>query len=147
MTLDDDQLASLHPLLAALFTRHGYAPLDAASLDAFADAPGHAVLMFIDDPVRLKETLDLAVIVPELARAFAGRFRVGVLLPEAGRAVHTRYGFRRWPAIVVLRDGEYVGAIDGLRDWGEYVETMSALLAASPVRPPSIGIPIAMAKP
>ncbi|MFO1312080.1 MAG: hydrogenase [Burkholderiales bacterium] len=147
MTLDDDKLASLHPLLAGLFTRHGYTPLDAAGIDAFADAPGHAMLMFIDDPVRLKETLDLAVIVPELARAFAGRFRVGVLLPEAGRAVHARYGFRRWPAVVVLRDGEYVGAIDGLRDWGEYVEALDTLLAAPPVRPPSIGIPIAMAKP
>ncbi len=87
------------------------------------------------------------MIVPELARAFAGRFRVGVLLPEAGRALHTRYGFRRWPAIVVLRDGDYVGAIDGLRDWGEYVAAMDDLLAAPAVRPPSIRIPIAMAKP
>ena len=37
--------------------------------------------------MRFKETLDLAVIVPEIARAFPGRFAVGVLLPEAARAI------------------------------------------------------------
>jgi len=141
------ETAAQHPLIASLFTRHGYASVDAANIDAFADAPGHALLLFIDDPVRLRETLDLAVIVPEIARAFAGRFRVGVLLPEAARALHTRYGFRRWPAIVVLRDGDYVGAVDGLRDWSEYVDAMNELLAAPPARPPSIGIPVAAAKP
>lgn len=147
MSSDEATPAAQHPLIAGLFTRHGYTSVDAANIDAFADASGHALLLFIDDPVRLRETLDLAVIVPEIARTFAGRFRVGVLLPEAARAMHTRYGFRRWPAIVVLRDGDYVGAIDGLRDWSEYVDAMNTLLAAPPVRPPSIGIPIAAAKP
>jgi len=147
MSPDESTLAALHPLVAGLFARHGYAQVDAGNIESFAHAPGHALLLFIDDPLRLRETLDLAVIVPELARAFAGRFRVGVLLPEAGRALHARYGFRRWPAIVVLRDGHYVGAVDGLRDWAEYVEAMNALLAARPVRPPSIGVPIAAARP
>ena len=67
---------------------------------------GHTLLLFIEDPVRYKETLDLAVIVPELARAFRGRFAVGVLLPEPRAAIAPRYGFRRWPAFVMLRDGE-----------------------------------------
>ena len=59
------------------------------------------MLVFTEDPLRIRETLDLAVIVPELARSFAGRFRVGVLLPEAARALQPRYGFRRWPALVM----------------------------------------------
>ena len=66
-------------------------------------APGHTLLLFLEDPVRYKETLDLAVIVPEIARAFPGRFAVGVLLPEAARALHPRFGFRRWPAFVLLK--------------------------------------------
>ena len=70
---------------------------------------------------------------PELVRAFPGRFAVGVLLPEAAREFHVRYGFRRWPAVVLLKDGAYVGAIDGLRNWDEYVDA---------VGPPSVGIAV-----
>ncbi len=72
--------------------------------------------------MRYKETLDLAVIVPEIARAFAPRLAVGVLLPESARAVAPRYAFRRWPAFVMLADGRYVGAVDGLRNWDEYLD-------------------------
>ena len=82
--------------------------------------------MFTEDPVRYKETLDLAVIAPEVARAFPGRFRVGVLFPDVARKVAKRYGFARWPALVLLKDGEYVGAIDGLRNWDEYLEADAA---------------------
>ena len=131
-----------HPLIAQLFARHGFSEVNAATFDAFIGQPGHCLAVFIEDPLRVRETLDLAVIVPELARAFAGRFVVGILLPAAARALYARYAFRRWPALVVLRDGEYVGAIDGLRSWDEYVAEMTELLAAPPKRPPTIGIAV-----
>ena len=82
--------AVLHPLLDQLFTRHGFTRVAADTLDAFAAAPGHALLVFTEDPQRYKETLDLAVIAPEVAKAFAGRFRVGVLLPADARRAATR---------------------------------------------------------
>ena len=135
----------LHPLLQQLFTRHGFTEVRADNFDAFAGQPGHTLLLFTEDPHRYKETLDLAVIVPEIARAFAGRFAVGVLLPAAAREHQPRYGFRRWPAFVLLKDGAYVGAIDGLRDWGEYGAEVTRLLAAEPSRPPAIGIAVAAA--
>jgi hydrogenase-1 operon protein HyaE len=136
-----DVLAS-YPLIAQLFSRHGCTALDAGNFAAFAALPGHALVLFTEDPVRYKETLDLAVIVPELARAFPGRFRVGVLLPAAARELHVKYGFRRWPAFVILKDGAYVGAIDGLRNWDEYLAQVADLLAAEPTRPPSVGIAV-----
>ena len=132
----------VHPLVAQLETRHGFAAPTADTLDAFLAAPGHAMLVFTEDPVRFKETLDLAVIAPEIVRAFPGALRGAVLFPETARAVHARYGFRRWPALVVLRDGRYVGAIDGLRTWDEYLAEVAALLVAEPTRPPSIGIAV-----
>jgi len=134
-----------HPLIAQLFTKHKFTAITADNLDAFLAAPGHSLLVFTDDPLRVKETLDLAVIVPELTRAFPGRFRVGALLPEAARDVQPRYGFRRWPAFVVLRDGAYIGAVDGLRNWDEYLDLVARLLEAPPVRPPTIGIPVTAA--
>ena len=133
---------ALHPLLDQLVTRHGFTQLDADAVDAFVAPAGHALLVFTEDPVRYKETLDLAVIAPEIARAFSGCFRVGVLFPDVARKVAKRYGFARWPALVLLKDGEYVGAIDGLRNWDEYLEQMQQLLAAAPSRPPSVGIPV-----
>jgi hydrogenase-1 operon protein HyaE len=138
---------ALHPLLAQLAERHGFAPLAPEDVDAFVHQPGVTLLAFTEDPVRYKETLDLAVIAPEVVRAFPGTFRCGVLYPEAARKVAPRYGFARWPALVVLRDGEYVGAIDGLRDWEGYVTETAALLAAAPSRPPSVGIAVRSADP
>lgn len=137
-----ESTAVLHPLLDQLVSRHGFTALDVDSIDAFVDAPGHAMLVFTEDPVRYKETLDLAVIAPEVARAFPGAFRVGVLFPLAARSLAPRYGFKRWPALVMLLDGAYVGAIDGLRNWDEYLDEAQRLLNAQPTRPPSIGIAV-----
>jgi hydrogenase-1 operon protein HyaE len=131
-----------HPLIVQLFTRHGCAEITAENIDAFVERPGHAMLVFTEDPLRVRETLDIAVIVPELMRAFPGRLRVGVLMPEAARQLQARYGFRRWPAFVVLGDGKHVGAVDGLRSWDEYVKELGELLETAPKRPPTIGIPV-----
>ena len=143
MTLASDAApATLHPLFAQLVARHGFAEVAAANFDAFAKTPGRVVLLFLEDPLRYKESLDLAVILPEIASAFPGRFAVGVLFPEAARAFATRYGFRRWPALVMLKDGGYVGTIDGLRSWDEYLQQTAALLEAPVTRPPSVGIAV-----
>lgn len=132
---------TVHPLIARLVDPHGFRALEASEIDAFA-AEGHVVLVLTEDPLRIRETLDLAVIAPQLVQAFPGRFRTGVLLPEAARAAQARFGVRRWPALVVLRDGRYVGAVEGLRNWDEYLQEIDQLLAAEPSRPPTIGIPV-----
>ena len=134
--------AALHPLLDRLITRDGVRQLTTADFDAFAAAPGHALLLFTEDPVRIRETLDLAVILPEILHAFAGRMRAAVLLPEVARTIAVAYGFRRWPALVMLKDGGYVGAIDGLRNWDEYLAEIARLLEAPVTRPPSVGIAV-----
>jgi len=135
---------AVHPLLERLLGLAD-AALDADNFEAWAGQPGAALLVFTEDPALFRETLDLAVIVPELARALAGRFRTGVLLPAAARALARRYAFRRWPALVLLKDGCYVGAIDGLRDWQDYLDELSRLLEAEPTRPPTVGITVSSA--
>jgi len=129
-------------LIGELFSRHGFTEVGAENFDAFTGCPGRTLLVFLEDPVRIKETLDLAVIVPQLVRAFPGRFAVGVLLPAEAREFQPRYGFRRWPAFVVLHDGQYVGAVDGLRNWDEYLAEVAHLLAAPPTRAPTVGIAV-----
>ena len=142
MPLGPDADPMAHPLIAQLFTRHGFAEVTRENFAAWTQRTGRTLLLFLEDPARYKETLDIAVIVPELAQAFAGRFAVGVLLPEAAREIAVRYGFRRWPAFVVLADGNYVGAVDGLRDWNEYRTEVARLLDAPPSRPPTVGIAV-----
>lgn len=127
---------ALHPLVRRLVAETGAAVLGAEEVDPWLAEGGAAMLVFTEEPERYKETLDLAVIAPELAKARPGAFRVGVLPPAAARAAARRYGFARWPALVLLRDGGYLGAIDGLRDWAEYLGELDRLLAAAPSRPP-----------
>ena len=136
----------LHPLLQRLLQTTGAALLDAGALEPWLAQPGTAMLVFVDEPDRQKETLDLAVIVPELHAARPGAFRVGLLPPALARSVAARYGFARWPAFVLLRDGRYLGAVDGLRDWDVYLDALDALLAAAPTRPPSVGIAVRAAQ-
>ena len=133
---------AMHPLLERLVGLCGAAVLEPGGFDAWAGEPGTALLVFTEDPVLYRETLDLAVIVPELAQVLPGGFRTGVLLPAAARALAPRYGFRRWPALVLLKDGHYVGAIDGLREWQVYLEELARLLTSEPTRPPSVGIAV-----
>jgi len=134
--------ANLHPLLARLVAETGAAVLAADTFDAWAIEPGAAMVVFAEDPARYKETLDLAVIVPELHASRPHDFRVALLPPAVSRALAPRYGFARWPAFVILRDGHYVGAVDGIRDWSEYAGELARLLAAEPSRPPTVGIPV-----
>lgn len=136
---------ALHPLLTRLVAQTGAALLDPTAFDAWAGQPGAAMVVFAEDPERYKETLDLAVIVPELHASRAGQFRVALLPPEASRALAPRYGFARWPAFVMLRDGDYLGAVDGIRDWDEYIAELDRLLVAAPTRPPTVGIPVRLA--
>jgi len=147
MTVDATAAAAaaraLHPLLERLVGLCAATVLEPGDFDAWAAEPGRALLVFTEDPVLHRETLDLAVVVPELAQAMAGRFRTGVLLPAAARALAPRFGFRRWPALVLLKDGRYVGAVDGLRDWQVYVDELARLLESEPTRPPTVGIAVA----
>lgn len=136
---------ALHPLLERLLQLTGAPTLDAGSFDRWIAQPGHALLVFTENPLLYRETLDLAVIVPELTQALPRRFHTGVLLPAAARALAPRYGFRRWPALVLLKDGRYVGAIDGLRDWQDYLDELARLLLAAPTRAPGVGVTVAAA--
>lgn len=136
---------TLHPLIARLSDVNGYPRLHAGNLEAFCNAPGDAVLFCAGDPVQYPETLDVAVVLPELLRAWPGRFRSGVVSAEQEAQVQARYGFNRWPSLVFLRGGAYLGVLSGIQDWAVYLARINELLAAPVSRPPSIGIAVAVA--
>jgi hydrogenase-1 operon protein HyaE len=133
------------PLVTRLVEKHGALRLDEANFAAFAGAPGEAALFFTEDPVRFREVLDVAVILPELAAAATRPFRMGVLPPALANAKAATYGVRRWPALVFLRAGEWLGNVEGLRDWGDYLAAVDAVLAGEARPLPPRVIPVAAA--
>jgi hydrogenase-1 operon protein HyaE len=130
------------PLIDALVERHGLPLLNEAGLEAFVADGAHSLLFLAGDPVKYPEALDVAVILPELLKAFAGRIRAAVIAPESELALQARFGFSRWPALVVLRGDAYVGAVTRVRNWDEYLFELSRLLESEPSRPPGAGIPV-----
>lgn len=128
-----------------LVSNHGCLKIAAADIDQFASPPGDSILLLTHDPVRVPETLDVLVVLPEVLKPYAGRFRCAVLDAEQSQAVKARFGITRWPAMVFQRGGEYVGAIEGMRDWSEFVAEVGSMLDRPTGRAPSVGIPVANA--
>ena len=61
-----------HSIFKRLFEQEGFTLLNSAQLTDFLAAPGLKMLVFADDPNERKTTLDMAVIAPELKKAFKG---------------------------------------------------------------------------
>lgn len=120
------------PLLHALTERHGLALVDAASIDAFlAPAPGacrHCLLFFAGDATQRAETNDVAAILPEILRAFAGRLRSGVVAQTAEAELKARFQVFVFPSLVVVRDGEPIGVLPKILDWSDYRQKIEACL-------------------
>ena len=129
-------------LLDKLTAGDGFTLLDEASVAAFADAPGACVLLFVEDPASVPESWDVGVVLPEVLKDLGHPCRTGVVTPETGRTIRGRYGFSRWPAAVFLRDGGYLGAIEGMKDWSVFVSEVRAILAGPVRRLPGIGVAV-----
>ena len=87
------ETAAVHSLIEQLVSRHGIRALAADDVKSFC-ATGVRLLLFMEDPLRYRETLDLAVIAPELARAFPDAFTMAVLFPEEAGSSGKRRALR-----------------------------------------------------
>lgn len=122
-----------HPLMAALADRHGLPTVDRETIDAFlAPAAGeaeHTLLFFSGDPATRAETLDVAVVMPEILATFQRRLRGAVVAREAEGVLASRFLVAVQPSLVVTRRGEPVAVLPKIRDWSEYMAAIEAALA------------------
>jgi hydrogenase-1 operon protein HyaE len=125
-------IARLLTLFARQVQLHGHQAPGVAQLDAFVAAPGPAVLFFTDDPRRAPECWDVAVVLPDLLAAHAPGVRVALLDPATSKAVAPRFGASIWPSLVFLRDSDYLGVIERMRDWPEYAALIPRILSRAP---------------
>ncbi|MFZ2449727.1 MAG: hydrogenase [Methylovulum miyakonense] len=128
------------PLIDQLQSRHGLPLLDADNYDPFVYGNGTVVLFFCNDPVHFPESNDVAVILPELLKAFSGRLQAAVVGKPIERELQARFRFTRWPSLVFLRGGEYLGVISGIRDWQDFMQETVRILAATPSQPPGFDL-------
>lgn len=131
-----------HPLFQRLICERCFEQITEENSDLFIKQKGLTLLLFIDDPERMKETSDALVITPELTDLFPEIKQKGVVTQPFARKLALTYGFRRWPAVVFLKDGGYLGAVDGLRAWGELVAETECVLKSKVHYPPSVGIEV-----
>ncbi|MFU8788064.1 MAG: hydrogenase [Methylobacter sp.] len=128
------------PLLEQLQSRYAYPLLDADSYDPFVYGNENVVLFFCNDPVQFPESHDVAVILPELVKTFNGELQAAVIAKPIERELQARFRFSGWPSLVFLRNGEYLGAITGIRNWHEYRQETAAILAFEPSQPPGFDL-------
>lgn len=129
-------------LIRQMIRQHDYQQLDEHTLEPFLAQQAHSLLFFSGDPKQYPESNDVAVILPELAARFAGRFQVGVVAREAELALQKRFPFSSWPALVFLRGEQYLGAITRVQNWSDYLLEIDRLLESEAQNLRAVGIPV-----
>lgn len=134
-------------LIDRLIEEFGYAQVTLDNHDEFIQETGMNVLFFPGEPNTVKDATDVAVVLPELVRAFGDQLRPGVVTDTwgAGKELKRHYGFSAYPSLVFVRGAEYVGTITRIQDWSDYIDQINKLLVAAPSRPPGFSIPVVSA--
>lgn len=115
-------------LIDRLTESHGYPLLDEGNFEDFIHRHDEAVLFFTEDPKRYKESLDVAVILPELVKTLDRDLAPAVVSRGYENRVSERFHVRQWPSLVFLRRGAYLGQIPRVQDWQDYLDLARDIL-------------------
>jgi hydrogenase-1 operon protein HyaE len=130
------------PLIQALIDEHHYTLLTEDNVESLLQAHEEVVLFFTENPRHFPESNDVAVILPELMRQFGHRLTAAVVDESMERLLHKQYACNKWPALVFLRRGEYLGVITGMQNWSDFTGEIERILAATPGKVPDFTIPV-----
>lgn len=122
--------AGTHPLIARLETAFGYPRLKSAhDLAEFLARPGAHCLFIPGDPRRNLETADAAVILPELRMAFQNAFDCAVIDDAIEADLREQHRALKTPGLLFFRGAEFLGSIERVRDWSDYLARVSHILS------------------
>ncbi len=120
---------AMHPLVARLLTEFGFAHLTTVEeVAAFTDRAGAHCLFIPGNAARNLETADAAVILPELRMTFQGAFDCALVDDAIEAQVREVTRALKTPSFVFFRAGAYLGAIEKIRDWDDYLTRITHLL-------------------
>ncbi|MCE6950204.1 hydrogenase accessory protein [Cereibacter sphaeroides] len=118
-----------HPLIDRLETELGWPRLRTMGEVAdFTARPGAHCLFIPGDPVRNLETTDAAVVLPELVMTFQRAFDCAIVDDGIEAALRDATRALRTPGFLFYREGRYLGSIEKIRDWSDYMARISHLL-------------------
>ncbi len=138
MTYAEQRAAAFETLLVRLSADAGLARVSAEGIEAFAMGHELLALLYTGEPARSPESWDVCVVLPELL-ASCGGMAGAILDPTESARAATRFGIDKLPALVLLRRGEYLGVIEGMRDWLAFVQELRSLKDAPSRTPPVAG--------
>lgn len=117
-----------HPLFQRLYNQEGFQKLTEETLPTMQAEVGLKLVLFADDPNRVRETLDVVVIGPELKKVFKDYLSSCWMVDvKKARAMSTQFGIKRLPAVAFFRDAQFLGACEGLKDWDEYLQELGEI--------------------
>ena len=118
-----------HPVFKRLFGEAGFQWLTSQELENFISLDGLKMLVFADDPNERKTTLDIAVIAPELKKAFNGALTATAWADfKESRSMAARWGLRSMPVVAIFQNKDLLGAVQGLKPWDEYCSLLSEIV-------------------
>ena len=118
-----------HPLLARLETEFGWPRLASLSdVAEFTGRPGAHCLFVPGDAQRNLETPDAAVVLPELRMTFQRAFDCAVVDDAIEAKVRETWRALKTPGFLFFREGAYLGAIEKIRDWDDYIARITHIL-------------------
>lgn len=119
-----------HPLITRLEREFGYPRLASApEVAAFLGRPGPHCLFVPGDPRRNLETADAAVILPELRQAFQNAFDCAVVDDAIEAQLRDHYRALKTPGLLFFRGPDFLGAIEKVRDWSDYLTRITHILS------------------
>lgn len=129
------------PLIRDLIDNKGVALIDEQTLERFTQSDKQSVLFFTENPLQFPESNDVAVVLPLLMEVFADRLQAAVVDRRSEHQLHALFPFNG-SALVMLRDGQYVGAISRMQDWDVYLTEIERLLTTEPSSTPTFKVPV-----
>lgn len=96
-------------------------------LAEFLSRHPRAMLFFTGDVATHPEALDVAIVVRELLRQYAGRLTLGLVDRRDEAAVMARTGVVVLPAVAFVSDGKPVDVVARMRDWSAYAQAAEKL--------------------
>ena len=122
-----------HPLLTRLLDQ-GIPLLDELTAAAWIDAAEYSVLFFCGDPQRAPESLDVAVVLPELLSTFP-QLQAALMSTALEHRLQSDCGVTLWPSLVFLRRGQYLGCLSRILSWAESQARVAEILTRAPQIP------------
>jgi len=123
-------------LIQQLITKNNYPLLTEETVGTFVEQHHYSVLFFCNDAKMFPESLDVAVILPELMATFNNQIEPAIISRDDEMNIQKKYGFKTWPSLVFFKDGAYVGTISKVRNWDEYINEIQEIMLSKPSVPP-----------